>query len=67
MKKQNDYITKVDLIYNRAQKIKFMMHISLRNSSSDLLRGRMIDRLPLIRDWGTSKKVDEITRDTSGN
>lgn len=43
------------------------MHISLRSSSSDLLRDRMIDRLPLIRDWGASKKVDEITRDTSGN
>lgn len=67
MKKQNDSITKVDLVDSRAQKNKFMMHTSLRNSSSDLLRDRMIDRLPLIRDWETSKKVDEITRDTSGN
>lgn len=44
-----------------------MIHVSLGNSSSDLLHDQMIDRLPLIRDRGALEKVDEITRDTSGN
>lgn len=44
-----------------------MIHVSLRGSASDLLRDQVIDRLSLIRDRGALEKVDEITRDTSGN
>lgn len=56
----------MDIYRHKETSSRIVIHVSLRNSS-DLLRDRMIDRLPLIRDRGVLEKVDEITRDTSGN
>ena len=44
-----------------------VMYVSLRMFHFDSFEKRVIDRLPLIRDRGSREKVDEITRDTSGN
>lgn len=44
-----------------------MIYVSLGMFHFDSFQNRVIDRLPLIRDRGSREKVDEITRDTSGN
>lgn len=44
-----------------------VIYVSLRMFQFDSFQRRVIDRLSLIRDRGSREKVDEITRDTSGN